>query len=53
MIKRMVIMLVLVGVVLGGVFGFKGFVNGKIREFMTGPNGPGSAPQTVSTPWPA
>jgi membrane fusion protein, multidrug efflux system len=49
MIKRMVIMLVLVGVVLGGVFGFKNFVNGKIKEFMTGPNGPGSAPQTVST----
>jgi len=49
MIKRMVIMLVLVGVVLGGVFGFKNFVNGKIKEFMTGPTGPGSAPQTVST----
>ncbi len=49
MIKRMVIMLVLVGVVLGGVFGFKNFVNGKIKEFMSGPMGPGNAPQTVST----
>lgn len=49
MIKRMVIMLVLVGLVLFGVFGFKGFVNGKIKEFMTGPMGPAQAPQTVST----
>lgn len=49
MIKRMVIMLVLVAVVLGGVFGFKDFVNGKIKEFMTGPAGPGHQAQTVST----
>jgi len=49
MIKRMIIMLVLVGVVLGGIFGFKDFVNGKIKEFMSGPAGPGSQPQTVST----
>ena len=49
MIKRMLIMLVLVGVVLGGVFGFKDFVNGKIKEFMTGPAGPGKQAQTVST----
>jgi membrane fusion protein (multidrug efflux system) len=49
MIKRMLIMLVLVAVVLGGIFGFKDFVNGKIKEFMTGPNGPGKQAQTVST----
>jgi membrane fusion protein, multidrug efflux system len=49
MIKRMLIMLVVVAVVLGGVFGFKNFVNGKIKEFMTGPAGPGKQAQTVST----
>jgi len=49
MIKRMLIMLVLVAVVLGGIFGFKNFVNGKIKEFMTGPTGPGHQTQTVST----
>jgi len=49
MIKRMLIMLVLVAVVLGGIFGFKNFVNGKIKEFMTGPAGPGHQAQTVST----
>jgi membrane fusion protein, multidrug efflux system len=49
MIKRMLIMLVVVVVVLGGVFGFKNFVNGKIKEFMTGPAGPGHQAQTVST----
>lgn len=45
MIKRMLIMLVLVGAVLGGLFGFKGFVNGKIKEAMAGM---ANAPQTVS-----
>ncbi len=49
MIKRMLIMLVLVAVVLGGIFGFKDFVNGKVKEFMTGPAGPGHQAQTVST----
>lgn len=49
MIKRMLIMLVLVAVVLGGIFGFKTFVNGKIKEFMTGPMGPGKQAVTVST----
>ncbi len=49
MIKRMLIMLVLVVVVLGSVFGFKTFVNGKVKEFMTGPAGPGHQAQTVST----
>ena len=45
MIKRMIIMLVLVGAVLGGLFGFKGFVNGKIKEAMAGM---ANTPQTVS-----
>jgi len=45
MIKRMLIMLVLVGAVLGGLFGFKGFVNGKIKEAMAGM---ANTPQTVS-----
>jgi membrane fusion protein (multidrug efflux system) len=45
----MLIMLVLVAVVLGGIFGFKTFVNGKIKEFMTGPMGPGKQAVTVST----
>jgi membrane fusion protein (multidrug efflux system) len=45
----MIIMLVLVAVVLAGIFGFKDFVNGKIKEFMAGPAGPGNQPQTVST----
>ena len=46
MIKRMLIMLVLVGVVLGSVFGFKTFVDGKVKQFMAGM---GNLPQTVST----
>ena len=46
MIKRMLIMLVLVGATLFGVFGFKGFVDGKIKEAMSGM---GNMPQTVST----
>jgi membrane fusion protein (multidrug efflux system) len=41
----MLIMLVLFGVVLGGLFGFKGFVNGKIKEAMAGM---ANTPQTVS-----
>ncbi|WP_428659979.1 efflux RND transporter periplasmic adaptor subunit [Reyranella sp.] len=45
MIKRMLLMLVLVGVVLGGLFGFKVFVNGKIKEAMAGM---ANTPQTVS-----
>jgi len=45
MIKRMLIMLVLVGAVLGGLFGFKGFVNGKIKEAMAGM---ANMPQTIS-----
>jgi membrane fusion protein (multidrug efflux system) len=46
MIKRMLIMLVLVGAVLGGAFGFKAFVDEKVKEFMAGAGNP---PQTVST----
>jgi membrane fusion protein (multidrug efflux system) len=49
LVVRMVAMLILAGVVLGGIFGFKTFVSGKIREFMTGPAGPGHQAQTVST----
>ncbi|HEY6981912.1 efflux RND transporter periplasmic adaptor subunit [Reyranella sp.] len=41
----MLIMLVLVGATLFGVFGFKSFVDGKIREAMSGM---GNVPQTVS-----
>jgi membrane fusion protein (multidrug efflux system) len=46
MIKRMLLMLVLVGAVLFGVFGFKSFVDGKIKEAMSGM---GNQPQTVAT----
>jgi len=45
MIKRMLIMLILVGAVLGGLFGFKAFVGGKIKEAMAGM---ANMPQTVS-----
>ena len=46
MIKRFIIMLAVVGVVLGGVFAFKAFVAGKIRESLAGF---ATMPQTVST----
>ena len=46
MVKRFILMLLLVGVVLGGVFGFKAFVAGKIRESLAGF---ATMPQTVST----
>lgn len=46
MIKRMLIMLVLVGVVLGGIYAFQNFVAGKIKTVMAGI---GNAPQTVAT----
>jgi len=45
MIKRMLMMLILVSAVLGGLFGFKAFVNGKIKEAMAGM---ANMPQTVS-----
>jgi membrane fusion protein, multidrug efflux system len=45
MIKRMVIMLIAVGVVLGGVFGFQAFKAAMIKKFMSSMSAP---PQTVS-----
>ena len=46
MIKRMLIMLAAVGVLFGGIFGFKAFVGTKIRESIAAQ---GIPPQTVST----
>lgn len=46
MVKRMVIMLILVGVVLGGVFGFQAFKGMMIKRFFASQTIP---PQTVST----
>ncbi len=46
MIKRMVIMLVLVALVLGGIFGFQAFKATMIKKFMSQMSAP---PQTVST----
>ncbi len=46
MIKRMIIMLVAVGLVLGGVFGFKAFVAFKTKQFMAAMGVPA---QSVST----
>src|SRR5258708_10442712 len=46
MTKRMIIMLVAVGVLFGGLFGFKSWLGGKIRE---GISSQGIPPQTVST----
>jgi len=46
MIKRMIIMLVVVGAVLAGVFGFKIFDDGQVKAFMASM---GNLPQTVST----
>ena len=45
MTKRMVIMLVAVGVVFGGIFGFQAFKAAMIKKFMAGMSSP---PQTVS-----
>ena len=45
MIKRMIIMLVLVGAVLAGVFSFKIFDDGQVKAFMASK---GNLPQTVS-----
>jgi membrane fusion protein (multidrug efflux system) len=45
MIKRMVIMLVMVGIVLAGIFGFQVFKAGMIKKFMAQAASP---PQTVS-----
>jgi len=46
MTKRMIIMLIAVGVVFGGVFGFQIFKNAMIKKFMSAMPQP---PQTVST----
>jgi membrane fusion protein, multidrug efflux system len=46
MIKRMIIMLIVVGVVLGGVFGFEAFRSSMIKKFLATQSAP---PQTVST----
>jgi membrane fusion protein, multidrug efflux system len=46
MTKRMIIMLIAVGVVFGGVFGFQIFKNAMVKKFMSAMPQP---PQTVST----
>jgi len=46
MIKRMLIMLVLTGLVIGGIFGFIAFKGRMIKQFMASQ---GEPPQTVST----
>ena len=46
MTKRMVIMLILVGVLFGGIFGFQAFKAHMIKKFMAAQ---GLPPQTVST----
>lgn len=46
MIKRMILMLVAVGVVFGGIFGFEAFRSKMIKQFLASM---GSQPQTVST----
>lgn len=46
MIKRMIIMLLLVGMVAGGIFGWKQFVGGMMMKQMAAMSNP---PQTVST----
>ena len=46
MIKRLLIMLVVVGLIFGGIFGFINFKAKMIKQYMAGM---GNAPQTVST----
>lgn len=46
MIKRLLIMLLIVGIILGGIFGFIGFKSKMMKQYMAGM---GNAPQTVST----
>ncbi len=46
MTKRMILMLIIVGLVLGGIFGFKAFEGKMIKKYMASA---GSPPQTVST----
>ena len=46
MIKRMLIMLIVTGLLLGGIFGFINYKGRMIKQFMTSQ---GEPPQTVST----
>ncbi|MDP3007495.1 MAG: efflux RND transporter periplasmic adaptor subunit [Methylococcales bacterium] len=46
MIKRLLIMLLIVGLIFGGIFGFINFKTKMIKQYMAGM---GNAPQTVST----
>jgi membrane fusion protein (multidrug efflux system) len=46
MVKRMILMLILVGVVFGGIFGFEAFKAGMIKKYMASMGGQA---QTVST----
>jgi membrane fusion protein (multidrug efflux system) len=46
MAKRMILMLIVVGLVLGGIFGFQAFKNYKIKQFLAARGAP---VQTVST----
>lgn len=46
MIKRMVIMLIVIGLILGGIFGFQAFKNRMIAAYLANLKSP---PQTVST----
>jgi len=46
MIVRMIVMLLVVGALAGGIYEFKSFVSGKIRESLAGL---ATQPQTVST----
>ena len=46
MIKPLVIMLIIVAVVLGGVFGWQAFIGSMTKKYMAGA---ATAPQTVST----
>lgn len=46
MIKRMILMLILVGIIFGGIFGFEAFKGVMIKKFMASMGG---QPQTVAT----
>ena len=46
MIKRMIIMLIIIGLILGGIFGFQAFKNRMIAAYLANLKAP---PQTVST----
>ncbi len=46
MIKRLVIMLIAIGLILGGIFGFQAFKNRMIAAYLANLKSP---PQTVST----